>query len=130
VIHRTRRYNVATGLTVGEIAHRLWTSTKTLCTGFSYHHGDGRDYLILNDSFGEDGAQEYAVVRVLDGRAAPDVAMVEQVDSITVSWGGGAPRLADLLCPAMIAPAPITDASAFSVRVAFDAPYPHCELCA
>jgi len=130
MIHGTRRYNVVTGLTVGDIAHRLRASTMTLCTGFLYHHGDGHDYLILNDSFGEDGAQEYAIVRVLDGRDAPDFTMVEQVDSITVSWGHGASRVADLFCAAMIAPTVTTAASAFRVCVERDAPYPHCALCA
>jgi hypothetical protein len=44
--------------------------TMTLCTGFRLG-----DTLWLNDSFSEDGAQEYAVLR--NGR---------QIESITVSW--------------------------------------------
>jgi len=130
MMHGTRRYNVATGLTVGDIAHKLCMSTMTLCTGFLYHHGDGRDYLILNDSFGEDGAQEYAVVRVVDGCGPSDVTMVEQIDSITVSWVRGASRLADMFCAAMIAAAETTAASTFPLCVERDAPYPHCALCA
>ena len=48
--------------------------TWTLCTGFALEHG-GERYLFLNDSFSEDGAQEYAVLRC--GR---------QVESVTFGW--------------------------------------------
>ena len=44
--------------------------TRTLCTGFSV-----QGLLFLNESFSEDGVQEYAVVR--DG---------QQIESMTVSW--------------------------------------------
>ncbi len=130
MIHGTRRYNVVTGLTVGDIAHRLCASTMTLCTGFLYHHGDGRDYLILNDSFGEDGAQEYAIVCVRDGCGPSDPPMVEQIDSITVSWVRDEARLADVFCAAMIVAAETIAAATFRVCVERDAPYRHCQMCA
>lgn len=54
------------------LARMLKENNYVLCTGFRH---DG--YLWLNDSFSEDGAQEYGVIKEETG---------EQVESITVSW--------------------------------------------
>ncbi len=70
MIHTKRRYNVAKVEDAEELAEKLTATTWTLCTGFE--HGG---YLFLNDSFTEDSAQEYAVIK--GGR---------QVESITFSW--------------------------------------------
>jgi hypothetical protein len=55
-----------------ELAKKLTEHTWTLCTGFRH-----KGYLYLNDSFGEDGAAEYAIVREKDR---------VQVESITFGW--------------------------------------------
>ena len=53
-----------------ELTEKLTEHTWTLCTCFAY-----QGLLLANDSFSEDGAQEYAVYK--DAR---------QVESLTVSW--------------------------------------------
>lgn len=55
-----------------ELAEKLTERTWTLCTGFRH-----RGYLYLNDSFSENGAQEYGVINEKTGK---------QVESITFSW--------------------------------------------
>ena len=70
MIHNKRKYDVREVSSPDELADELIRTTWCLCTGFSLE-----GYLFLNDSFTEDSAQEYAVVR--DG---------SQVESITVSW--------------------------------------------
>lgn len=72
MIHGKRKFSITDVGTAGELATDLTQHTWTLCTGF--RHGG---YLFLNDSFGPDGAQEYAVIRESDG---------VQVESITFSW--------------------------------------------
>lgn len=69
MLHQHRRFGVITVQSAGELVENLTEHTWTLCTGFSL-----QGLLFLNDSFSEDGAQEYAVVR--DGR---------QIESLTVS---------------------------------------------
>ena len=71
MMHRSRRFSVANA-SATELATKLKESTWTLCTGWRC----GR-FLWLNDSFSEDSAQEYAVIRESD---------MFQVESITVSW--------------------------------------------
>jgi hypothetical protein len=58
MIHDKRVYNVTTAGSVEELAALLTEHTWTLCTGFEL-----QGYLFLNDSFTEDGAQEYTVVK-------------------------------------------------------------------
>ena len=70
MLHQNRMFGVIAVQSVGELVENLTEHTWTLCTGFSLE-----GLLFLNDSFSEDGAQEYAVVR--DGR---------QIESLTVSW--------------------------------------------
>jgi hypothetical protein len=55
-----------------ELADKLAEHSWTLCTGFRCG-----DVYWLNDATSEDGAQEYAIVRVAD---------LVQIDSITASW--------------------------------------------
>lgn len=57
-------------MTPEELAEKLTGSTWTLCTGFELE-----GVLFLNDSFSEDSAQEYAVIKA-----------GHQVESITFSW--------------------------------------------
>lgn len=70
MLHHHRRFGVAAIESLDELVIKLTETTWTLCTGFT-HQG----LLLLNDSFSENGAQEYAVYQ--DGR---------QIDSLTVSW--------------------------------------------
>jgi hypothetical protein len=70
MIHDTRRFVITDVETVAELADLLTEYISTRCTGFRLD-----ELLFLNDSFSEDGAQEYAVAR--DGR---------QVESVTFSW--------------------------------------------
>jgi len=75
MIHHRRRFNVADIDTAATLAQILTRGTQCLCSGFRV-----AGYLFLNDSFSEDGAQEYAVFRVAsDGQH-------EQIESITFGW--------------------------------------------
>jgi hypothetical protein len=73
MIHAHRRFHLVEVESVGQLVEDFKQYTWTLCTGFSF-----QGLLFLNDSFSEDGAQEYAVVR---GE--------RQIESLTVS---GMPR--------------------------------------
>lgn len=77
MIHLKRQWCVNAVGTPEELADRLTQQTWTLCTAFRLG-----EYLFLNDSTSEDGAQEYAVVKL------PDDASVypRQVESITFGW--------------------------------------------
>ena len=75
--HKHRLYCVETVLTVEELAEKLIGTVWCLCAGFQLR--DAADTLFLNDSFSPDGAQEYAVLRRLNGQWY-------QVDSITFGW--------------------------------------------
>src|SRR6266446_6477502 len=70
MLHHHRRFAVTVVLSLEELAEKLTQHTWTLCTCFEY-----QELLLANDSFSEDGAQEYAVYR--EGR---------QIESLTVSW--------------------------------------------
>ena len=70
MIHTTRPYSILPVADVETLAEHLTAHTWTRCQGFVWH-----GLFLLNDSFSEDGAQEYAVFRA--GRA---------VESLTVSW--------------------------------------------
>ena len=72
--HEHRVFCLETVLTVEELAEKLIGYVWCLCAGFQL--ADSPDTLFLNDSFSPDGAQEYAVLRRLNGRWC-------QVDSIT-----------------------------------------------
>ena len=61
MIHASRRFHPVKVDSVGQLVDDFVRCTWTRCTGFSL-----QGLLFLNDSFSEDGAQEYAVVR--DGR--------------------------------------------------------------
>ena len=57
------------------LASQLTNYTWCGCNGFGY-----REYLFLNDAISEDGAQEYAIYRILeDGRH-------KKIESVTFSW--------------------------------------------
>lgn len=75
MLHSNRWHRVAVVDDLPELAEKVTQRTWTLCSGFRY-----RNLLFLNDAFSEDGAQEYAVVRLVDGHPPT------QVESYTCSW--------------------------------------------
>jgi hypothetical protein len=79
MLHKNRIFAVSPVETAPELAEKLTRHTWTCCTGFSLTGHP--EYLFLNDSFSEDGAQEYAVLkRSREGR------VTRQVESITFGW--------------------------------------------
>jgi hypothetical protein len=70
MIHHHRMFAVGVVDNLDELVEKLTDRTWTLCTCFEY-----QGLLLANDSFSEDGAQEYAVYK--EGR---------QIESLTVSW--------------------------------------------
>ena len=71
----SRRWCVGAVRDAEELAHKLTESTWTLCTGFQLG-----EYVFLNDSTSEDGAQEYAVVKRLSAT------QWVQLESIIFGW--------------------------------------------
>jgi hypothetical protein len=82
MIHTKREWTVADVDTAEELALKLTQYVWTCCTGFRLTRAD---LLFLNDSFSEDGAQEYAVIVESTGR---------QVESVTFGWMSEARALA------------------------------------
>ena len=72
MLHTSRRWSVASVQDIPDLANRLHGMTYCTCAGFRLPGGS----MLLNDSTGPDGAQEYAVISS-DGR---------QVESLTVGW--------------------------------------------
>jgi hypothetical protein len=77
MMYMNRIWCISRVATAVELAEKLTQRTWCCCTGFEL---DG--YLWLNDSTGENGAQEYAVVR----KPTDDDPHFWQVESITASW--------------------------------------------
>jgi hypothetical protein len=70
MIHHQRRFALTVIDSIEELVRQLTQYTWTLCTCLEY-----RGLFLANDSFSEDGAQEYAVYK--ESR---------QIESLTVSW--------------------------------------------
>jgi len=77
MLHENRVFCLAVVPTAAELAEKLIDYTWCLCTGFQL--AGSPDTLFVNDSTSPDGAQEYAVLRRLDGDWF-------QVESITFGW--------------------------------------------
>lgn len=77
MFHKKRTWCVTSAGTSEDVARLLTQTTWTLCTAIEL-----RGYLFLNDSTSEDGAQEFAVVKVPDQAGGQHV----QVESITFGW--------------------------------------------
>jgi hypothetical protein len=75
MLHR-RTWSLSIRESVEELAEALTEMTWCGCAAFQVR---GTPYLFVNDSFGPDGAQEYAVLK-------PDGPEFVQVESITFSW--------------------------------------------
>jgi hypothetical protein len=89
VIHANRIFGVEQISNIETLAHLLFHYTWANCAGYQLGQ-----YLFLNDSFGPDGAQEYAVFRISDDQFV-------QIESITVSWCYSEPLLEAILSRAM-----------------------------
>jgi len=76
MMHTNRVWSVSNVLSPEDLAHKLTNTTWCCCTGFRIG-----DYLWLNDATSPDGAQEYAVVKLVCGEG-----IATQVESITFSW--------------------------------------------
>ena len=70
MIHHQRRFSVTVVDSIEELVRKLTQYTLTRCTCLEY-----QGLFLANESFSEDGAQEYAVYK--EGR---------QRESLTVSW--------------------------------------------
>lgn len=85
MVHKGRTFCIVGKHTPNSFAEEIKSvSTWTLCTGFQVGA-----YLWVNDSFTEDSAQEYAVIKMeKDERGKDGVGEVigRQVESVTVSW--------------------------------------------
>jgi hypothetical protein len=90
MIHTDRVFGVKEVLDIKTLANQLFHYTWTGCTGYRLD-----DYLLLNDSFSPDGAQEFAVCRISDGKSI-------QVETITiVNWRFNENHLEGILTQAM-----------------------------
>jgi hypothetical protein len=76
MLHKNRRWTVASVGTAEELAEKVSQHTWCCCNGFELN-----GYWFLNDATGGDGAQEYAVVKVLGPDGTPS-----QIESITFGW--------------------------------------------
>jgi hypothetical protein len=72
MIHINRTYAICSLSKIPELSEKLSQNTWTLCQGFEFN-----GYLFLNDSFSENGAQEYAVI---------NKESLSQIESITFGW--------------------------------------------
>ena len=61
MLHTSRRWSVASVQNIPELASRLHGMTYCTCAGFRLPCGA----MLLNDSTGPDGAQEYAVFEMI-----------------------------------------------------------------
>ena len=77
MLYTKRTWCVTPAENAETLARKLTEYTWTLCTGFEL-----ADYLFLNDSTSEDGASEWAIVRLPRGGGEPFL----QVESITFGW--------------------------------------------
>lgn len=77
MVHTKRVYCVGPVASPEELAEKLTRHTWTRCTGFELG-----GYLFLNDSFSEDGAQDYAVLK----KPTTPGSLPCQVESITFGW--------------------------------------------
>ena len=77
MMHKRRRWCVSLAESPEKLASDLTERTWTLCTGLEF-----QGYLFLNDSTSENGAQEYAVVKLPEKPGGKYF----QVESITFGW--------------------------------------------
>lgn len=76
MLHSKRIWSLSAVTTAEELAHKLVHYTWTGCQSFQLS-----GYIFANDSTSADGAQEYAVLKRVEGEQE-----LLQVESITFSW--------------------------------------------
>ena len=79
MLHADRIWCLSEAASAEDLAEKLTEQTWCLCQAFQVK--DHPRYVWLNDSTSEDGAQEYAVLKL--GLAAGDR---QQIESITFGW--------------------------------------------
>jgi len=89
MIHNDRIFGVDQISNIESLALILFHYTWANCAGYQLGQ-----YLFLNDSFGPDGAQEYAVFRISGDQFI-------QIESITVDWCHSKEQLEKLLSLSM-----------------------------
>lgn len=77
MVHDKRLYSIKQVESAAELADKLINHTWCNCCGFQVKE---TNYLFLNDAFGEDSVQEYAVLKINPGGS------MFQVESITFGW--------------------------------------------
>ena len=75
MLHAKRQFSVENIEAAEQLAEMLCDRSWCLCQGFRH-----RGYLMLNDATSEDGAQEFAAYKELEG------GLVLQAESLTISW--------------------------------------------
>mgnify|MGYP001603500485 CR=1 FL=1 len=70
MIHKNRNYRIADVPDLATMAQMLYRNSWCICNGIR-----ASNLTLVNDSFSEDGAQEFVVIR--DG---------QEIESLTVSW--------------------------------------------
>ena len=128
MVHNKRIFCVKAVDSLNELVEKLTQHSWTLCTGF--RHGN---FLLLNDAFSEDGAQEYAVIAFIAEWPTEGTGTIDghQIESITVSWCTPA-LLREILVKVMIDPHSYLDhVLDIPVLARIEAPaVHHCRLCA
>lgn len=122
-MHRTRKWCLSTVPTLEQLAEMLTQRTWTLCSAFCVEGHP--DYLFLNDSTSEDGAQEYAVVK----RPPAPGEKTLQIESITFSWCS-LDRAADLIRSALAGNMDYDIFIPVVPTIQTLAEHGHCPLCA
>jgi hypothetical protein len=112
MMHNQRKFHIFKLESFKELAEILFAGTQCLCTGFQLG-----DFIFINDSTSEDGAQEYAVVK--HGM---------QIESLTVSWVDSIRELLDLFHGVMEAGDTPMKLKLENLKLDYS-PYHHCYLC-
>jgi hypothetical protein len=81
MIHNKRSFNVSECISLEEVSEALFDYTNVSCQAFKWE-----SLTLFNDSFGVNGAQEYAVYKA-----------GVQLESLTVSWMESSESLAKTL---------------------------------
>jgi hypothetical protein len=83
MLHKTRHWCIFAPTLAEIIESFIKTDSWVLCNGLKFEH-EGREYLLLNDSTGEDSIQEYALCRIEETLTSHY--LVTQLDSLTITW--------------------------------------------
>lgn len=128
MLHRNRIFCVKAVDSLDALVEKCTQYSWTLCTGFRLGN-----FLLLNDAFSEDGAQEYAVIAFIAEWPTEGTGTINghQIESITVSWCTPS-QLQEILVKVMIDPHYYLDhVMNIPVQTHIQTPAIHrCHLCA